>query len=130
MPGGAHQLQRAFNRLGAAVGEESAIQSRRRAKFLGEQSLVLVVIEIGDVDGFRSLIANDLHDARVRVAERIDAQSRKEVEIALAVDIENVDALAARNGQGIAGIGVQQVFLFALNDLLIGRHDCLAKVLL
>ena len=83
------------------------------------------------MDDLRRLVANDLHDARMRMAQRVDAQSGEEVEIALAFDVIDVHALAARNGQRIAGIGVQQVFLFAIDDLLISRHDDdLAKVLL
>ena len=122
MPGGTHQLQRAFNRLGAAVREKRAVQSRCSAKLLGQQSLVLVVIKVGDVDGLRRLVANNLHNARMRVAKRIDAQAGEKVEVTAALDVINVHALAARDGQRVTGIGVQQEFLFAIDDILIGRH--------
>ncbi len=131
MPGGAHQLQRAFNRFGAAVGKKRAVHARGDAQLLGQQSLILVVIEVGDVDDLGCLVANHLHDAGMRVTQRIDAQPGKEVEIALALDVINVHALAARDGQRIAGIGVQQILLFPIDNLLVGRHnDDLAKTLL
>ncbi len=131
VPGSAHQLQRALNRLGAAVGEEGAIHPRRVAQLLGQQSLILVVIEVGDVDDLGRLIANDLHDARMRMTQRIDAQPGEEIEIALALDAIDVYTLAPRNGQRIAGIGVQQILLFPFDNLLVSRHDDdLAKVLL
>src|ERR1035441_7673793 len=63
--GSAHHLQRAFNRLGTAVGEKSAIQSRLRAQLLRQQALVLVVVKVGNVDDLRCLLANGLHDAWV-----------------------------------------------------------------
>ena len=129
--GSPHQLQRAFNRLGAAVGEKRAIQPRRVAQLLGQQSLILVVIKVGDVDDLGRLVANHLHDAGMRMTQRVDAQPGQEIEIALALDVKDVHALAARNGQRIAGIGVQQILLFPIDNLLVGRHDDdLAKTLL
>ena len=118
--GSAHQLQRAFDGLGAAVGEERAVQSGLGAELLGQQSLVLVVVQVGNVDDLRRLLADDLHDARMGVAQRVDAQPGEEVEVALALDVINVHAFAAGDGDGIAGIGVQQIFLFAFDNFLIG----------
>ena len=129
--GGAHHFQRAFDGLGAAVGEEGAVHARLRTQLLRQQALILVVVEIGDVDDLRRLVADHLHDAGMRVAKRVHAQPGQEVQIPLAVHVVHVDALAARDGHGITRIGVEKVLLLTLDDLLIRRHDDdLAKSLL
>ena len=121
--GGAHQLQRAFDRFGAAVGEEGAIESRLLAELLRQQALILVVVEVREVNHLRRLVADDLHDPRMRVSERIHAQAGKKIKVALAIDVPQVNAFAARHGDGITGIGVQQIFLLARDDFLISGHD-------
>ena len=73
--GSAHQLERAFDGLGAAVGEERAVQAGLGAQLLGQQPLVLVVVEVGNVNDLRRLLADDLHDAWMRMTQRIDAQT-------------------------------------------------------
>ena len=72
------QLDRSFDRLGPAVREERAVQSRKRAQLLRQRPLVFVVVEIRNVHQLRRLIANRLHDPRMRVPQRIHAQSRKQ----------------------------------------------------
>ena len=57
------------------------------------------------------------------MAECVHAQPAEEVEIALAVDVVDVHALAARDGHRITGIGIQQEFLFAIDYLLVGGHS-------
>ena len=74
------------------------------------------------MDDLRRLLANDLHDARVSVAQRVDAQPGEEVEVAFALDVINVHAFAARDGERIAGVGVQQIFLFPFDNLLISAR--------
>ena len=95
----------------------------------GEQALVLVVVKVGEVDDLRRLFADDPHDARVGVAERVDAQPGEQVEIAFALDVIQVDAFAARHGDRIASVGVEQVFLFAFNDFLICHDEALEGLL-
>src|ERR1019366_10138401 len=114
---------------GTAVGEKGAIQSRLRTQLFGQQALVLVVVKIGNVDALRRLVADNLHDAWVGMAERINAQSGEQVEIAPAVNVVNVHSLPPRNGERIASVGIQQVFLFQRNNFFIRQHDDdLAKV--
>ena len=129
MAGGTHELQRPFDRLGSAVGEKGAIQSRLRAELLRQQSLIFVVVEVGDVDDFRRLLADGLDDAGMGMAQGIDAQPGEEVEIAPAINVVNVNSLSARNGKWVAGVGVQQVFLLKRYNFFISKHDDgLAKV--
>ena len=125
--GSTHQFQRAFNGLGAAIGEECAVQPRLAAKFLGQQPLVLVVVQVREVDDLRRLVADDLHDARMGVSERIDTQPGEEVEVPFALDVVNVHALAPRDGNRIARVGVQQVFLLSFDNLLISHDEDLRK---
>ena len=80
------------------------------------------------MDDLRRLVADDLHDPRMRMAERVDAQTREEVEIAPALNVVNVHSLSAGDGERIARVGVQQVFLSERNNFWIRQHnDDLAK---
>ena len=80
----ADHLQRAFHGLGAGVGEEAALEPADLGQPLGQRSLVLVVVEVRRVDQQAGLLADDLHDARMRVAERVDADAGDQVQVALA----------------------------------------------
>ena len=105
----AGHFQRAFHGLGAGVAEEGALQAAGFGQTLGERSLISVVIEIGRVKQAAGLFADHLDQPRMRVAERVDADARDEVEIALARWIEDVAAFAALEHQRIAGVGLEQV---------------------
>ncbi len=71
----------------------------------------------------RRLIADDLHDARMRVSKRVHAQTRDKVEVPFAFDVVDVNAFAASQSQRITGIRVQQILLLQLNDFRISRHN-------
>jgi hypothetical protein len=53
------------------------------------------------------------------VAKGVHPQTRQEVEVALAVYIEKINALAARESQWVTGISVQQVSLLQFSNFLI-----------
>ena len=78
------------------------------AEFFGQSSLILVVVEIGKVDGASGLLANGLHHPGMRVAERVHTQAGDEIQIALAFAVEEENSLAALEGDGVAVIGGQQ----------------------
>ena len=78
---GAGKLQRAINRLGAAIGEENAVQAGPFDEFTRERGLIRILKEIRKVDGAASFAANHAHQARMGVAERIDGDATKKIEI-------------------------------------------------
>ena len=111
-----HHFECAFHGLGAGVAEERAGQAAGFGQALGERTLVGVIVKIGCVQQPPSLLANHLHQTRVRVAQCVDADAGDEVQITLAGRIENVAALAAVEHQRIAGVVLEQVFAFERAD--------------
>ena len=105
----AHHLQCAFHGLGAGVAEERALQAAGFGQPFGERALIGVEVEIGAVQHAAGLLADHLHQARVRVAQRVHADAGDEIEIALARCIKNVAAFAMIEQQRIAGVGLEQV---------------------
>ena len=64
------------------------------------------------------LLADDLGNARMRVAEGVDADAGEQVQVTAAFQVVNPATLAARQHQRIAGIVLQQVLFFQVHDLL------------
>ena len=107
----ARHFERAFHGLGAGVAEERALQAAGFGEPLGEWALIGVVVEVGGVQQAAGLLADHLHQARVRVAERVYADAGDEVEVALAGWVKNIAAFAAIQHERIAGVGLEQVFV-------------------
>ena len=101
----ARGLDRAFDRLGAGIGEERHVGEGRGAEPLGEALLLGDAMQIGDMPELLRLLGQRLHEMRMRVAERGDRHAAREVEIALARRREEIGALPAREGKLAAGIG-------------------------
>jgi hypothetical protein len=118
---GANDFERALHGLGAGVAEEDAIQAGDAGDALRQGTLVLVVIEVGAVDHARSLLANDLHQARVPVAQSVDANAGDEIQVAFARPIPHIAALAALQHQRIAGVVLEQVLFF---EFYGGNRGC------
>ncbi len=121
------QLDRSLNCLGPAVGEERAKflagrSAGQRAQLFRQRPLVFVVIQIRNMHQLRRLIANRLHDPRMRMPQRVHADPRNKVQIALAINVEEKHALAAAQHDGIAVIGLQQVLPLTFCDLFEGIH--------
>jgi hypothetical protein len=55
----------------------------------------------------RGLFPDDLHNAGMRVTERVDPNSRNHVQVTLAVDIIYVTTFATPNHQRIAAVILQ-----------------------
>ena len=66
------------------------------------------------------LLADHLHQPRMRVPQRIYADSRDQIQIALAAHIPNVTALAADQYQRVTSIILQQVFALEIHHGLRG----------
>ena len=71
MAGSANDFHCALDGFSTAVREEGALETRGLAEFLRKQSLVFVVIKVREMDDLGGLVANDLHDPRMRMAERV-----------------------------------------------------------
>src|SRR5580658_1220351 len=78
---GARELQRAVNRFGAAIAKEHAVEAGPFGEFARERSLIRILEEIRNMDGAAGLAANHAHQARMGVAERIDGDASKEIQI-------------------------------------------------
>ena len=68
----------------------------------------------------RGLVANHLHDARMRVAQRVDADAGDEIQVTLALGVLHIASLAARQRQRITGIILEQIFALEFDDGLCG----------
>ena len=68
------------------------------------------------MDQARGLFLNGRDDARMVLPQRIDADAGDEIEIALAVDIPHVRAVAALENERMAGVILQQILLFEIDD--------------
>ena len=118
----ARQFDRAFDGLGAAVGEKGAIQSGKLAQPLRQSSLIFVVIKIRDVNDFASLFANRLHDPRMRVPQRVHAQARNKIQILFSLEIVKENALPLFKGSGVTVLGRQEIALLKFDDLFQAGH--------
>jgi hypothetical protein len=98
--GGAAELDRGLDRLGTGVAEKGLLQPRRVAR----QALCKQPGEKGDIelDEPRELSIQHLperaHHGRVATADGEHAKAAQEIEIAVALGIEQVGSLAARVG--------------------------------
>src|SRR6185503_5017275 len=88
-------FQRGLNGLGSAVAEEGAVESGGSGEAQSEWGLVLVKIEVRDVDELTALLRDGVDDGGMPVAERVDADAAQQVEVAIAVFIDQVRAFAA-----------------------------------
>ena len=74
------------------------------------------------MDGASGLLANCLEHPGMSVAEGVDTESGDEIQVAIPFPVEQINSLAALEGNGIAVIGGQQELAFAVNDLLGDGH--------
>ena len=88
------KLQRRLIRLGSAVAEKRAEQSRRAHKALAKDSLRRVIEKIGDVKQRFRLAAQRLHQPRMLMAEHIDGDATEEVPVFVAVSVGQARAFA------------------------------------
>src|SRR6266704_4329949 len=73
-----------------------------------------MVIKIGEMNRARGFAADDLDDARMGVAERIDGNAAKKIEILFARGVENIRSLPMRHDHRLPLVGGQQEFLCVL----------------
>src|SRR5208282_351991 len=110
MPCQPRQLDRALDRLRPAVLKKSAVQSRKLAQLLRQRTLIFVIVEIRNMHQLRRLLANRLHNPRMRMPQRIHSQPRNKVEIARSFSVIKKHALAPAEHDGITVVSPQQIF--------------------
>ena len=104
----ARRLDRAFDRLGARIGEEGEIGEGRLRQPFGEPLGGGDAEQIGDVPRRRGGGVQGSDEMRMRMAERIDRDAGAEVEIAFAIGRDEPSALAALEGEVGPRIGRKQ----------------------
>ena len=91
----AHGLDARFDGLGAAVHRQGHVRVGQLAQLLVEEAQLVVAEGARGQGQLRGLLLHDRDDARVAVALVDGRIGRQAVEVALAVDVPDPDALAA-----------------------------------
>ena len=116
----AGELDLAFVGLGAGVGKEDLIKAAVLDDELRGLDGGLIVEVVGAVeDGLRTLL-QALDDGGMAVAETVDGDAADEVEVLVAVLVEDVDALAALHGDGHTDVVAVEVLVTVFDDFRIG----------
>src|SRR6266480_1092816 len=107
----ARELHRAINGFRPAVREKDAIHPGPRCQFARERALVGIMKKIGEVNGARGFTADYLHDAGMRMSERVYGDTAKKIEILFSRGVENVRAAAVGHDYRLALVGRQKELL-------------------
>jgi hypothetical protein len=91
----ARRLDRALHRLGARIGEEDGVGEGEIDQPLGKRFALGRAVEVGDVYQGPRLLLDRPGQMRVAVAEQVDRDSAREVEIFLALLAVEIDPLPA-----------------------------------
>jgi hypothetical protein len=63
-------------------------------------------------------IADGIDDSYVAMAQRVDTESANKIQVSFAINIEEPDALSARERKRVAVVDGKNMFLFERNDLM------------
>ncbi len=110
------ELEQAFVRLRAAVGEKNFSSADAFHNFRRQPALRFGEIQIGNVDQFSRLLDERFGDGRMRVAEAAHGDAAAEIEIAFAGDVENIAACAVAQHEFKAAVAGHDVFRKQLAD--------------
>ena len=111
--------------------EKDAVEARKLGEAHRELGLPLVVIEVRRVDERAALVGDSVDDRRMVIAERVDADAAEQIEIAIAVLVDDVHTFAADKknraaivrGKQQAGLRGANLFEFHLSRTSSGNHD-------
>ena len=109
-------LDRALVGLGARVAEEHGIQPGAAAEFFRQLAVGGGVIQVRRVLQRCGLVGHSPDPRGVAVAQRVDADARREVKVALAIGVPGRHALALRQYDLAAAIGVEDVVVITGNN--------------
>src|SRR6202522_3930374 len=122
------QLQCSLNRFRAGVRKEGAIEAGALHEQSCELCLPFVIEEIRSVNQLTAFIDDRPLNRRMAVAQRIDADAAEQVEIMLAILVNDVYAFAAHKENWVAVICVQQQFALSSFNLFQFRHFSIAPL--
>src|SRR6185312_2714424 len=107
----ADHLQSAFHCFRTGITKETPLQAADFCETFRKAALILVIVEVRSVKNHACLLANDLRNPRVRVAERIYADSANKIQVAVTIRIIHITAFAAPEQQRVASIILEEVLL-------------------
>ena len=120
----ADHLDGTLHALRAGVAEKGALQAACLGQPLRQFPLVLVIVKVGRMQQQSRLFTHHSDHARVSITERVDADARDQIEIALPLDVIQITAAAAMHDHGVTGVilkhilALERLDLFAWTDLL------------
>ncbi len=91
----ARGLDRALDRFRARIGEEDGVGEGQVDQPLRERLALRASVQVRHVDQRRRLLRDRFGQMRVAVAEQVDRNARREIEIFLALLAVKIDALAS-----------------------------------
>ena len=128
-------LDRALDRFRTRIGEEHGVRKRVVDEALREVLALRRSVQVRHMHQRRRLIRDRLGQVRMRVAERVDGDTAREIEILLAVLAEEVRALASDRTHATPrvdgherGDGHDGKLLQTARATLIGRPNRLIRV--
>src|SRR5262245_12323312 len=89
------------------------------AKLSGQLRLRQYMVEIGDVYEFARLLLNRANNGWVAVAEAVHGDAGYKVEILFAISVPHPGPFAANQSDGIARIGLSDVFVREFGDIAV-----------
>ena len=125
VPEAARELQARFDRFGAAVAEERALEPGERGQPRRQLALQRMKVQVRRVRQRRRLLAERARQSRMPVAERRHADARDEVEVRAALFVEQARAGAALEHHGQALVGLQHVLRFEGLDVRLWSSSSL-----
>jgi hypothetical protein len=102
------RLDRAFQRLGAGIGEEHPVGEGRLDQPLRQPPLLGHLVEIGCVPQLAGLFAQGLDQMRMGMAQRAHRDAAAEIEIALAARVDEPRAFPVVERDVRARIGIKK----------------------
>ena len=116
----AGELDLAFVGLSAGVGEEDLVEAAVLDDELRGLDGGLIVEVVGAVQDRLGALLEALHDRGMAVAQTVDGDTADEVEVLVAVLIEDVSAFAALDGKGHTDVVAIEVLVAVLDDFGVG----------
>jgi len=107
-------LDRAFQRLGARIGEKGAVGEGRGGQSFGEAPLAGNLIKIGDMPELLRLVFERGDEMRMGMAEGIDRDTAAKIHVPSAIARLQPDALAALESEIGARVGLEERRLMVL----------------
>ncbi len=116
----AGELDLAFVRLGAGVGEQDSVEAAVLNDQLRGLHGGLIVEIVGAVQDRVGALFQALDDRGVAVAQAVDGDAADEVEVLVAVLIKDVGAFAALDGKRHTDMVAIEILVTVLDDFSIG----------